>query len=90
VSIIKRIAQSIRRSEPPKPEPEAEAEEDHKSKFKKPDITKRFNTTLQLLADTADEASARAMKESENIKSESEKLTRQLSGSFANPKATGT
>ena len=88
MGIIKRLADSLRRSQSEdKPEATVEGEpEVKKPEAKKAkgrpngDIRKRYNTTLQMMAVSADEAAARALEECENVKDESAKLTRQLSG----------
>ena len=84
MGIIKRLTDSIRRPAPKEVEPKSKTKSAQKPK-RPVDITKRFNTTLQMLAMNADEAATRAMEECEGIKDESAKLARTLSGVHVTP-----
>ncbi len=83
MGIIKRLTDSIRRSK----HDESKAEDDTAPKPKEPngEITKRFNTTLQMMSVNADELAARAMEECEGIQDETAKLARTLSGVHDTP-----
>ncbi len=82
MGIINRLTSSFKAKPEEPEEPEEDEDEDEPG-----DITRTFNTTLEMMAVTADELAAQAVAECEGIRAESRSLAQTLSGihSFKSP-----